>query len=469
MNNFIRFKKIFFQFLLSSIIFHFTTSQAENPRILQVKEAEIIVNGKKARVFDIIGQDGVPGLILNKGEPFNVTLENRLQEPTSVHWHGLIDPSTQDGVPYVSQLPINAGEKYSYNFTLSQSGTYWMHSHLGLQEQQLLSAPLIILDPADSYLQELEVIMFLEDFSFKNPSIIFDQLKRTGGMMGGGMMNADSSGIDYDAFLINRKAPSNPETIPVTPGKTVRLRIINGSSATNFIIDLGTLKGEAIAVDGSDILPIFGSQFEIAVAQRLDLRIKIPEGTQAFPILAIGEGVRLQTGLILATTGAPIPTIPEYAKKKGRQLSYHQEKIFKAKNPLPEKRIDRRLIANLSGGMPRYVWTINNLAWPNHRPLIVKEGERVELTFINNTMMSHPMHLHGHIFQVTEINGQSLRGALRDTVLVLPGSIVKVQFDANNVGNWALHCHILYHMEAGMMTTMIYEEYKGPFFEIKSH
>ena len=114
--------------------------------------------------------------------------------------------------------------------------------------------------------------------------------------------------------------------------------------------------------------------------------------------------------------------------------------------------------------MAKYIWTINGKAWPNNEPVWVKQGERVELVFVNQTMMSHPMHLHGHFFQIKEINGRAVEGALRDTILVLPHSTVKVQFEANNPGNWPLHCHNLYHQYAGMMTTLNYEGFKGSVF-----
>jgi FtsP/CotA-like multicopper oxidase with cupredoxin domain len=257
--------------------------------------------------------------------------------------------------------------------------------------------------------------------------------------------------------------------VKVAPDKEVRLRIINGASSTNFFIHLGELKGEAIAIDGEDIVPFEGSQFEVAVAQRIDVRVKIPHGTRGvYPIIAQGEGVKLQTGLVLATGGTKIPVLEEEAEQAAGALSYTQELRLKAKNPLPQKKIDRRLVLNLEGSMEKYSWLLNGKAWPHHDPLMVKEGERVELTFVNQTMMSHPMHLHGHVFQVTEINGQPIVGALRDTILVLPKATVKVQFDAKYPGNWPLHCHNLYHQYAGMMTILNYEGFKGPVFQFEA-
>lgn len=458
------------------------TRDLSSPLILQVKNRDIIVNGKKSRVFQIIQPNGVRGLSLKKGDRFFVIVENHLDEPTGVHWHGLILPNNQDGVPFVTQPPIPPAGKYIYDFPLIQSGTYWMHAHYGLQEQLLLTAPLILHDSSKDSNQQ-EVVVFLSDFTFRNPLEIFNELKKdskdsshkmimtmsTYSMEhdknqdksnGKEMMKMDLNDVKYDAFLANWRTLSDPEIVEVIPEKEIRLRIINGSSSTNFFIDLGKLNGEALAIDGSDIFPLRGSQFELAVAQRIDIRVNIPPGKGVYPIIAQGEGLKMQTGLVLATPDAKIPQFREKAEQTAEALSYKQEFFLKAKNSLPKKVINRRLILNLDGDMAKYIWMLNGKAWPNHEPLWVKEGERVELVFVNRTSMAHPMHLHGHFFQITEIDGRLLEGALRDTLLVLPKSTVKVQFDANNPGNWPLHCHNLYHQFAGMMTTLNYEGYK---------
>jgi FtsP/CotA-like multicopper oxidase with cupredoxin domain len=440
------------------------------PLVLQVKNREITVNGKKAQVFEIAQTNGLQGLFLQKGEQFEVILENQIAHPTGVHWHGLILPNDQDGVPFVTQPPIPAGGKYHYQFPLVQAGTFWMHAHYGLQEQKLLAAPLILRDPADKDLNQQEVIMFLSDFSFREPKDIFKELKSSGMKMGHHAkekMSVDLNDVKYDAFLTNWRTLTNPEVVEVAPEKEIRLRVINGASSTNFFIQLGKLKGEVIATDGSECLPLIDSQFELAVAQRLDIRIKIPQGNGVYPIFAQGEGLEMRTGILLATPGVQISSIQEKADQSMGAISYRQELLLKAKQSLPKREINRRIVVNLNGNMAKYIWTINGKAWPDHDPLIVKQGERVELIFVNHTMMSHPMHLHGHVFQVTEINKQPLTGALRDTILVLPKSTVKVQFDANQPGNWPLHCHNLYHLHAGMMTTLNYVGFKGLVFSKK--
>lgn len=421
----------------------------------------IIVDDKGyERYFLQIG-GGKKVLILNKGDEFNVVVKNELPDPTCIHWHGLIVPYTQDGVPFVSQLPIDPQKSYPYHFKLIQSGTYWMHSHFGLQEQRLLAAPLILLDPENPIQEDQDLIMMLEDFSFTDPHTLFYQLQH---QKKKAQMGPDLVEIDYDAYLANQRTLSDPEVIYVNPGSSIYLRIINGSSSTNFFIHLGELEAEAVAVDGNPIVPLKGNQFELANAQRVDVRFLIPLKESAYPIIAIGEGTDKQAGIILATPDADIPNLSEKAASTAPALSYSQEKELRALHPLLPKPIDRRLNVVLGGSMIPYVWTMNGQAWPHHTPLMVKEGERVEITFTNPTTMSHPMHLHGHVVQVKEIDGLLLNGAMRDTVLIKPGSTVKVEFDATNPGIWAFHCHLLYHRVAGMFTTLNYEDVPSPSF-----
>jgi FtsP/CotA-like multicopper oxidase with cupredoxin domain len=270
----------------------------------------------------------------------------------------------------------------------------------------------------------------------------------------------DLADVKYDALLANRRTLADPDVVRVRPGQTVRLRLIAAGSATNFFIDTGTLDAQAIAVDGEGIVPLAGRSFELGLAQRLDLRLSIPSGEGAYPILAQGEGTDLRTGLMLATPNAAIPTLSQKAETVAGALTNAQELRWQAARPLPAKPVDRTLEVALNGDMAKYVWAINGQTWPNITPLEVKKGERVELVFTNQTGMSHPMHLHGHVFQVTEIGGTPLSGATRDTVLVTPNQTVNVQFDAAYPGYCMLHCHILYHQTAGMMSVLKYQGFE---------
>jgi FtsP/CotA-like multicopper oxidase with cupredoxin domain len=224
-----------------------------------------------------------------------------------------------------------------------------------------------------------------------------------------------------------------------------------------FHVDLGALDGELIAVDGFPVAPVVARRFLIAVAQRLDIRLAIPRAAAAYPVLAVLEGENKQTGIILRAGNAPVARIPDTASTASPPLTLDLERRLRAAKPLKPRKADRTHTLNLTGEMAGYVWSINNVAWTKDvPPLPIAAGERVELVFVNQTPMQHPMHLHGHEFQVVEIDGKRFAGAVRDTVLVPPRRRVVVAFDANNPGLWAIHCHLLYHLDAGMFTTLRY-------------
>lgn len=471
-------KQTLYYLLLSGLLLmasnQLTAADATKTIELIIKKYPVVVNGKTSELFRIEQPDGTWGFQGIKGQWFDATVKNLSDKPTVIHWHGLIVPNDQDGVPYVTQPPVPAGGSYHYRFKLKQSGTYWMHSHYDLQEQKFLSAPFILIDPDESKADK-DVVFMVGDFSFKSPEAILAALKKGTKMpmnMSQGSMTMpmtmdatkpDLNDVTYDAFLTNYRTLSNPEIVKVKPGDKVRLRIIAGSSMTNFFINTGTLSAQAIAVDGQNIKPFTGNQFQIAVGQRIDLLVNIPKEGGSYPILAQGEGTAMQTGLILATDNAKLKVPKEQTTSSTGAFSYDQELNIEAISPLPAKSPDQTLTVTLEGDMVKYIWTLNKQAWPNIIPLELIPDKRVEMVFINNTSMAHPMHLHGHTFEVTEIDGKTLKnGAMRDTVLVLPKSTLKIQFDTDNPGNWMLHCHMLYHQATGMMTFMNYEGVKIP-------
>jgi FtsP/CotA-like multicopper oxidase with cupredoxin domain len=446
--------------------------------ILRLQRRDIEVNGKTASVYGIRQPDGTFGLTTQVGKPFRVRVENGIDEPSLIHWHGLTPPWRQDGVPGISGPPIPPGGSADYDFPLRFGGTFWMHSHQGLQEQLLMTAPLIIHDQRDRADQQ-EIVVMLADFSFTPPEQIFESLKKSGSMGGmagsgaapmskPGAMSAmkmasgagaapDLNDVKYDAFLANFRTLADPEIVKIEPGGRVLLRIINSASMSNFHLDLGQLDGELIAVDGFEITPVLARRFPVAVAQRLDIRLTLPPGPGSYPVLALLEGERDQTGIVLVAGKAKVARAPAQAETASPALTLDLESRLRALRPLSLRKADRVLSLNLTGEMAGYVWSINNVVWNKDvPPLPVAKGERVELVFVNKTPMPHPMHLHGHEFQVVEIDGVRFSGAVRDTVLVLPGGRVVVAFDANNPGWWALHCHLLYHLDAGMFTTIRY-------------
>ena len=429
---------------------------------LRMQTRQIEVGGKAATRYGVTQPSGVFGLTLNEGDEFNIRLENDLTVLAGLHWHGLTEPWRQDGVPYLSGPPVAPATATDYNFPATPSGTRWMHSHFGLEEQNLLAAPLIIRETSAIRSGVQEVVVFLEDFSWRRPSEIFDDLRNrpVSGMAGGSMAAASMAGpdlndVDYDAYLANDRTLDDPDVIRVERNGEVRLRIINAGASTNFMIDLGNIEGTLVAVDGNPVAPLVVKRFPVAIAQRADVIVRMPSDGSALPILALGEGRRLRTGVVLQPPGAAVATIGSSSSEAGPQVGPDQELELRASAPLPVKSADRSIPVDLTGNMMGYVWgmPINGM---EGLPGTVDRGERVEIVFRNTTMMSHPMHLHGHVFQVAEINGKQIQGAIRDTILVPPKATVKVIFDADNPGLWAFHCHNLYHMVAGMFSTLVY-------------
>ncbi len=442
-------------------------------RVIEVKR-------RAAKVFGLTQRNGLHGLTMNAGERFRHRLVNESGEAALIHWHGLTPPNAQDGVPGVTQPLLPPGQAYDYDFPVALPGTNWMHSHHSLQEQRMMAAPLIVRDPREAGDDVQEAVVMLHDFTFRDPAEILAGLSR--GMMHGGMSHdraamdhaqaempgSGTSGMDmsamamggmdlndvaYDAFLANDRTLDDPDVVRVDTGQRLRLRIINGAAATNFMIDLGALPGELRHVDGRPIAPVAGSRFPLAIAQRADIFVTVPAG--AWPILFQREGDVARTGIVVATKGSAIGMIADRATQPigavDRELPMH----YRAAEPLAARAVDRRLMVSLTGNMMTYRWGIAGSAAPAPN-IPVKLGERVEIELVNQSQMSHPMHLHGHHFQVVAVNGAPAAGAMRDTELVPIGGRVTIAFDAGNPGRWMFHCHNLYHMLSGMMTEAAY-------------
>ena len=444
------------------------------------------IDNRPATVFGLAGPNG-QGLLLDPGERFRVDLTNDLAESTIIHWHGQIPPNAQDGVPHMPQPLLQPGETRSFDF-VPQPGTHWMHSHVPIQEMRLLAAPLIVRRAEDLAADRQEVVLFLHDFAFKTPEEVLEEITSSsadghgaaatpgemqgmnhGGMPGmkqggaGGMgsmamdmgnMAMDLNDYDWDAYLANDRTLSDPEVVQVERGGRVRLRVINAAAATVFWIDTGEAQARLVAVDGHEVQPVAGSRFGLAMGQRLDLEIDLPNETRAWPILALREGKRERTGIILAPAGATIDRIDSLSANDAPAFDtdLSQESRLVAVDTLAARPVDRSHMIMLGGSMQPYVWTIDGATWGKHRPIAATSGDRVELMFHNMSMMGHPMHLHGHAFQVVGINRRRFEGARRDTVYIPPMSMVTVALDAGEAASWMLHCHHMPHLATGMMT-----------------
>jgi FtsP/CotA-like multicopper oxidase with cupredoxin domain len=445
------------------------------------------VNGKAARVYGLIGPGGKPGVTLGPGERFRIDLVNATEVPTIVHWHGQTPPWKDDGFPWPQTPSLTAGTSRGYDF-VPLAGTHWMHSHHGLQEQRLMTAPMIVRSAADYREDRQQVVVMLHDFSFRAPDEILAELTHTTpaeaermatrdenvpapttpqpitagavtasppAMNMGAGAKRDLNDVDYDAFLANDRTIADPEVVRVTGGGRVRLRIINGSASTQFWINLGSLTGEVIAADGHPVSPVAGNRFPLSIAQRLDILLDISR-YGAFPILAEVEGKRARAAIVLATAGARIAKIAEGASA-APPVDNSLEAKLSAIDPLPVRPPDLVHQIRLTGDMQRYAWALDGQYWPEIVPLMLKRGQRVEIELVNETAIAHPMHLHGHTFQVTALDRKPIAGAVRDTVMVPPFGTVRLAFDADNPGRWAFGCHTLYHLATGMITEFRYE------------
>ncbi|MFM9975914.1 MAG: multicopper oxidase family protein [Beijerinckiaceae bacterium] len=459
--------------------------RAQSTRLsLTATTRTIDVRGRAASVWGLLGSNGQSGLVLDPGQRFAVDLTNSLADPTIIHWHGQIPDNAQDGVPNMPMPVLQPGETRAYDFS-ARAGTHWMHAHIPAHEMMLLAAPLIVRRPEDVAADRQEVTLFLHDFSFKSPAEVLAEITGGASMAGmdhgqpgqgamehsgmdmgamgqGGMMvmpardgmAMDLNDYNFDAYLANDRTLDDPEVVQVDKGGQVLVRVINAAAATVFWIDTGALPGRLVAVDGEPVQPLPGSRFGVAMGQRLDIELDIPREGGAYPVLALREGANERTGVILATPGAAVAKIADVSEGDHPAFSgdLAQESLLRAVTPLPERAPASQPMLMLGGSMMPYVWTINGQTWGTHVPVTAKSGERVEMMFHNMSMMAHPMHLHGHAFQVVSTGGARFAGAVRDTVHVPPMGMVTVALDAGEAARWMLHCHHMPHLSTGMMT-----------------
>lgn len=443
---------------------------ASEPAVIRAATRTLDIDGRAATVLGLLRPDGGHGLVQQPGERFRVRLENGLAERTIIHWHGQTPPFAQDGVPDAPLPLIAAAASRDFDF-VPNTGTHWMHAHVPDQEMRLLAAPHIVRSTEDVRADRQEVVMMLHDYSFTPLAEILARLgagsgapHAMAGMPGAGMPAGaprrggmpmgmpDLNDIDFDAYLANDRTLTDPEVVRVERGGRVLLRIINGAAATVFWIDTGMLPASVVAVDGRAVRPQSATRFALAMGQRVDLLLALPREGGAFPILALREGARERTGLILATAGAAVTRIARQGDAAAPAFDGRQELGLHAANPLPSRRPDRSLSVTLNGGMATYAWSIDNRPWGRHRVLEARRGERVELTMANASMMAHPMHIHGTVFQVVGWGSQRLAGAMRDTVQVPPMERVTLAFEFATAGRWMFHCHHMPHLATGMMT-----------------
>jgi FtsP/CotA-like multicopper oxidase with cupredoxin domain len=411
----------------------------------------------------------VPGPLLRvrAGEVLRVRLDNRLPEPTSIHWHGIVIRNDMDGVPGITQPPIAANSRFVYEFTVPDAGTYFFHPHVSLQLDRGLYAALVVEDPAEPGGYDQEATVVLDDWTLgvgPTPEQHQDRLMAQGGMMHSGMgMGTMGQGgrssalggvggqIDYPRYLLNGRPPTDPPTIRAKPGQRLRLRVINAAAETAFRVALGGHRLTVTHTDGLPVTPTTADALLVGMGERCDALVRLQDG--AFPLVALAEGKPGQALGVVRTGQGMRPPADARPGELGGRLAAMAELSPDPQWTLPAARPDRTHQLLLSGGMMGPQWTINGRTFPDTEPLPIGQGERVRLVFGNQSMMFHPMHLHGHSFQVRQPGGP---GPRKDTVIVRPMQQLAVDVAADNPGQWMVHCHNLYHQEAGMMTTLSY-------------
>jgi len=408
--------------------------------------------------------DSLPGPLLRAraGDRLRIDLTNQLPADTTVHWHGVALRNDMDGVPGLTQQAIASGGSFRYEFTVPDPGTYFYHPHVGVQLDRGLYGVLIIDDPGEPGRYDAEWILVLDDWvdgTGRTPDQVLESL--AGGMDMGGMHGMDMEGaqspllggagdVTYPHYLANGRVPSAPATFTGRPSQRVRLRVVNAGSDTAFRVALG---GHRITVTHTDGFPVQRRQADavvIAMGERIDLELTLADGV--FPLVAAAEGKSGFARALVRTAGGPVPQLSQRPAELNRQVLLASQLRAADAVRLDSRKVDRTLDLVLGGSMMPYLWTINGKTFPDTEPLTVEHGERVRLRIANHTMMFHPMHVHGHTFGIAD------GGARKDTVIVRAMETLAVDFDAGNPGQWATHCHNIYHAERGMMVNLSYRQ-----------
>ena len=501
---------------------------------LEIGEAAFTVNGRTATATAVNGQVPAPILRWREGDTVTLAVTNRLPASSSIHWHGLRLPNPMDGVPGLTFRGIAPGETFTYRFPVRQSGTFWYHSHSGMQEQTGLSGPIVI-EPKGGYAQpfDRDYVVFLSDWTFESPQQIVSNLKfqsdyynygqRTLGtflsdVQQHGLADAvsdrdewglmrmsptdilDVSGATY-TYLINGFPAEANWTALFKPGERVRLRFINGSAMSIFDVRIDGLPMTIVQADGNDVMPVVADAFRISVAETYDAIVE-PKENRAYTLFVQAEDRSGYARGTLAPRPGMAAAVPPMDKRPLRTMAdmgmagmEHGEMPGMELSPegkrldglpavdniamMPAPRLDtagegfpaglrvlsyadlralkagvdprppgREITLHLTGNMERFIWGFDGKKFSEAEPILLKLGERVRFTLINDTMMEHPIHLHG-LWSELE-NGKGDHRPYKHTVNVKPGEQVSFLVSADTPGRWAFHCHLLYHMENGM-------------------
>jgi CopA family copper-resistance protein len=527
---------------------------------LFIGETPVNITGAPRTAMTINGTMPGPTLRWREGDTVTLRVRNRLKEDTSIHWHGIILPANMDGVPGMSFHGIAPDGMYEYRFTVNQNGTYWYHSHSGLQEQVGVYGPIIIdAKESEPFSYDREHVLMLTDWSDEQPANILSKLKKQSDYYNfhqrtvGDFINAvsdkgwdatvadrmmwaemnmsptdlaDVSGYTY-TYLLNGQSPDSNWTGLFKPGEKLRLRLINGSAMSYFDVRIPGLKMTVVAADGQYVKPVSVDELRIAVAETYDVLVE-PADAQAYTVfaqsmdrsgyargtLAVRDGLSAavpeldpRPELLMSDMGMDhgsmdgmdhsqmqgmdhsnmtgmsstqaIQTHPasEYnnplvdmltmqptaklddpgigLRNNGRRVLTYAD--LRSSFPDPDGRQPGRTIElHLTGHMERYAWSMNGIKFSDAEPLRLKYGERLRITLVNDTMMAHPIHLHGMWSDLEDEQGNFM--VRKHTINMPPGSKRSYRVTADALGRWAYHCHLMFHMEMGMFREVRVDE-----------
>jgi FtsP/CotA-like multicopper oxidase with cupredoxin domain len=511
-----------------------------NDMDLDVRRATVDFTGRARSAVTING--GVPGPILRwkEGETVSLRVHNRLDVVSSIHWHGLIVPADQDGVPGLSFDGIPAGQTFTYRLPLKQSGTYWYHAHSRFQEQSGLYGAIVI-EPKDGerHATERDYVLLLSDWSDEDPERVYAKLRSRSdiynvgqptvadfvrdarargfgdamamrGMWNRMRMNpsdlADVSAATY-TYLVNGSTPAGNWTGLFRPGERVRLRLINGSSNSIFDLRIPGLRLRVIAADGQDVDPVVVDELRLSAAETYDVIVEptedraytifaqsidrsgyaratlAPRAGMAAAVPALDPRPRLATSDMMgamgmdAGRGGPMAMAKHARTEYGPGVDMHVDMprtnlddpgvglrerthrvltyadLHTLGGPQDTREPSRTIELHLTGNMERFAWSFDGLKYSQARPVHFRAGERLRITLVNDTMMNHPIHLHG-MWSEVETPGGAFQ-VRKHTVNVQPAQQVSYAVTADNPGRWAFHCHMLFHMEAGMFREVV--------------
>lgn len=502
-------------FLITLVSFFVLPVHAKLVRYeIVVTKNQVNLSGKKNVDFALMVNNQIPAPVLEftEGDEAEIVVKNQIpKEELSIHWHGILLPPEMDGVPYVTTPPIYSGEQFTFKFKLRQHGTYWYHSHTNVQEQKGVYGAFIVHPKNKTIKADKDLVLVLSDWSDEDALNILSNLRKDGdyylykkGTMRSwlgaiqagelksflhnewiGMGGMDYSDVGYDAFLINGKRDA--QLLNAKKGEKIRLRIINAAASTYFHVALGSEEMQVVSADGVDVEPVRANEILMGMAETYDVLFKVPENKNYEFKITAQDGTGSASGWIgsgaekVEAPKKPMPSLygsmdhsahadhadhadhtqhsDEYVDHVSAiqtltvdDLSAQKPTVFKK----DKKTYDVKLV--LGGDMERYVWHLNGKSIHEDRNIIINEGDVVRFTFENQTMMHHPMHLHGHFFRVLNKNGDY--SPLKHTVDVGPHSTRTIEFLADEPGEWMLHCHNLYHLKTGMARVVKYMSYK---------